>query len=115
MWFDLVMSRFLTHRSRTDQFQITLPTGWTIGEGGDVTATAVNNRGASINVAVSPYNGAEPTLRDFNQMVELGAAQTRREYPTAIILEKGLRLLSGKRGPYQEYRVTYTVADHIAC
>ena len=97
-----------TYRSRTDRFQITLPAQWTVSEGGDTTVKAVNNRGASINVVVSPYKGPEPTPRDLNQMLEMGAAQTKREYPGAVILEKGLRLLSGKRGPYQKYRVTYT-------
>lgn len=97
-----------TFRSITDHFEITFPIDWTVREGADVTVTAINNRGASINVAVSPYNGPEPTLRDLNQMVELGAAQTRREYPTATILEKGLRLVAGKRGPFQKYLVTYT-------
>jgi hypothetical protein len=96
------------YRSTTDHFQITLPAGWTVREGGDVIVTALNNRGASINITVSPYNGPEPTQRDLNQMVELGAAQTLREYPSATILEKGLRVFAGKRGPYQKYRVTYT-------
>jgi hypothetical protein len=41
-------------------------------------------------------------------MVEAGATQTLREYPNAKILEKGLRIFAGKRGPYQKYRVTYT-------
>jgi photosystem II reaction center protein PsbP len=103
-----------TYRSRTDRFQITLPAKWPVSEGGDVTVKAVNNRGASINVAVSPYNGPEPTLRELNQMLELGAAQTKRENPTAVILEKGLRLLSGKRGPYQKFRVTYTAGTQSA-
>jgi hypothetical protein len=101
-----------TFRSTTEHFQITFPTDWTVREGGDVTVTALNNRGASINVAVSPYNGPEPTRRDLNQMVQLGAAQTVREYPTATILEKGLRLFAGKRGPYQKYRVTYSAAGY---
>jgi hypothetical protein len=97
-----------TYRNRIDRFQISLPDEWKVSEGGDATVTAINNRGASINVAVSPYNGPEPTLRDLNQMLDMGAAQTKREYPTAVILEKGLHLLSGKRGPYQKFRVTYT-------
>jgi hypothetical protein len=103
-----------TYRSRTDRFQITLPSEWTVSEGDDVTVKAVNNQGASINVAVTPYNGPEPTLRELNQMLELGAAQTKRENPTAVILEKGLRLLSGKRGPYQKFRVTYTAGTQSA-
>lgn len=103
------------YRSRADRFQITLPNDWTVSEGErGVTVEAVNHRGASINVAVSPYNGHDPTLRELNQMVEVGAAQTKTEYPTAIILDKGLRLLSGKRGPYQKYRVTFTVGAHSA-
>lgn len=100
------------YRSRTDRFQITLPAKWSVSEGGDVTVKAVNDRGASINVTVSPYNGPEPTPRDLNQMLEMGAAQTKREYRGAVILEKGLRFLSGKRGPYQKYRVTYTAGGY---
>jgi hypothetical protein len=97
------------YQSRADRFEITLPNDWTVSEGeGGVTVEAVNNRGSSINVAVSPYNGHDPTLRELNQMLEMGAAQTKREYPTAIILDKGLRPLSGKRGPYQKYRATFT-------
>jgi hypothetical protein len=96
------------YRSRTDRFQITLPYEWTVSEGGNVSVKAINDRGAGINVAVTPYNGPDPSLRELNQMLEMGAAQTKREYPTAVILEKDLRLVSGKRGTYQKYRVTYT-------
>jgi photosystem II reaction center protein PsbP len=103
------------YRNRTDQFQIALPNDWTVTESQrGVSVEAINHRGASINVSVGPYNRHDPTLRELNQMLELGAAQTKREYPTAIILEKGLRLLSGKRGPYQKYRVTYTVGAQSA-
>jgi hypothetical protein len=102
------------YRNRAERFQIVLPEEWTVSEGGDVTVKAVNNRGASINVAVSRYNGPEPTLRELNQMLEVGAAQTKRENPTAVILEKGLRLVSGKRGPYQKFRVTYTSGTQSA-
>lgn len=102
------------YRSREYGFEITFPSGWVVNEGSekDVAVRAINQKGSSINVVVSPYSGHDPTEEELSLMANLGAVSTKNEYPSAVIIDKGLRYLSGKQAPYQKYRVTHSAQGY---
>lgn len=97
--------------SRTGRFRIKFPRGWTVNEERkeDIFVKATDGRGSSINVIASRYDGPEPKEEELSAMVNLGLVATKKDYPSAVILDKGLRYLAGKRGPYQRFRVSYDV------
>ncbi len=97
--------------SRAGRFRIKFPQGWPVTEEskGGVFVKAANGGGSSINVIASRYDGPEPKEESLNAMVNLGVVATKKDYPSAVILDKGLRYLAGKRGAYQRFRVTYHV------
>lgn len=97
--------------SNTGGFRIKFPRGWTVNEDHNegVFVKATDGRGSSINVIASRYDGAEPKGEELSTMVNLGVVATKKDYPSAVILDKGLRYLAGKRGPFQRFRVRYDV------
>jgi hypothetical protein len=100
------------YKSKEHNFEIKFPDGWEVSKGESVDVMAVDHKGSSINVSVSPYNGPDPTERELLLMVNAGAAETRKDFPTAVIMAKGLRYLSGKKGPYQKFRVIYSAQGY---
>lgn len=101
------------YKSREHEFEIKFPSGWDLSKGDEgVAVVALDHKGSSINVSVGPYNGHDPTEKELQLMVNAGAAATKRDFPGAVIIAKGLRYLSGKKGPYQKFRVVYSAQGY---
>jgi S1-C subfamily serine protease len=93
------------------KFKIEFPKGWMIsnGEAEDVVVRALDySTGSTMNIVASEYRGSDPTNAEFQMLVRQLDESIRKDYPTARILDKGIKIISNRKALYVKYSYTFT-------